>query len=392
MKLFPYAFFFFAYYGYVGIFSPFGSLYFAAQGMSPAQIGIIMAVVQGTRIIGPNVWGALADARGARVRILRYTAVLALAAFACMFWAQGFLAFLLLMLLINTFTSASGPLSEAALVGALKENLNQFGRLRLWGSVGFIVTVTAAGKLLEVWGIQSFVALCCAMLLLVVASAWTLRETPLPPVARNKTSFTSLLRLREVQAFLASACLMVMAHSALYVFYSLFLEQLGFSKLVIGLMWSLGVVAEIVFFFFQAPLFARLGLRLLMLGSLALAVLRFLMIGVAQPGIVGLVLLIIAQILHAATFGVHHSSCVQQLQRWFGGALQARGQALYVSMSYGLGGTLGGILLGPCWEAGGAHMVFFVAAGMSGAGLALAWLSLRWQAQRDRALRLQKRA
>lgn len=390
MKLLPYGLFFFAYYGYVGIFSPFGSLFFAAEGMSASQIGVIMAVVQASRIIGPNWWGMLADRHGQRVRIMRLTAVAALLAFACMLWAKGFLAFLFLMALLNIFTSAHGPLSEAALVTALRDDLSRFGRLRLWGSVGFIVTVTLAGKLLEWWGIGQFPLLCCVMLLLVVAAAWTLQETPQEKRPRAAVSFGGLLKLRELQAFLASSFLMIMAHSALYVFYSLYLEKLGFSKLVIGLMWSLGVVAEIVFFFFQAPLFARLGLRRLMLGSLLLAAVRFGMIGFADASAIGIALLLIAQILHAATFGVHHASAVMQLQRWFAGGLQSRGQALYISVSYGLGGTLGGIVLGACWEAGGARAVFWVAGAMGLLAYGLAWLSLRWQVQTDRQRREQK--
>ena len=139
---------------------------------------------------------------------------------------------------------------------------------------------------------------------------------------------------------------------------------------------SLGVVAEIVFFFYQAPLFRRFGVKNLMIASLAIGVLRFLMIGF---GAQSLVLLLIAQVLHAATFGVHHSASVATLQRWFSGALQARGQALFISISYGLGGSLGGLLLSACWDTFGAQLVYLIAAAMSLAGLAAALLSYHWQ-------------
>jgi PPP family 3-phenylpropionic acid transporter len=154
------------------------------------------------------------------------------------------------------------------------------------------------------------------------------------------------------------------------------LAQIGYSKTVIGLMWSLGVVAEIVFFFYQAPLFRRFGVKNLMIASLAIGVMRFLMIGF---GAQSLVLLLIAQVLHAATFGVHHSASVATLQRWFSGALQARGQALFISISYGLGGSLGGLLLSACWDTFGAQLVYLIAAAMSLAGLAAALLSYHWQ-------------
>jgi PPP family 3-phenylpropionic acid transporter len=156
----------------------------------------------------------------------------------------------------------------------------------------------------------------------------------------------------------------------------LYLAQIGYSKTVIGLMWSLGVIAEIAFFYWQAPLFRRFGVRRLMLASLAIGVIRFMMIGL---GAESLVLLLIAQILHAATFGVHHSASVATMQRWFAGPLQARGQALYISISYGLGGTAGGLLLSACWDTFGARLVYLLAAAMCGAGWIAAIFSYRWQ-------------
>jgi PPP family 3-phenylpropionic acid transporter len=135
-------------------------------------------------------------------------------------------------------------------------------------------------------------------------------------------------------------------------------------------------VAEIAFFYWQAPLFRRFGVRWLMLASFAIGVVRFLMIGL---GAESLLLLLVAQVLHAATFGVHHSASVATLQRWFAGPLQARGQALYISISYGLGGTAGGLLLSACWDTFGADIVYGLAAAMCAFGWLAAWLSYRWQ-------------
>jgi PPP family 3-phenylpropionic acid transporter len=183
------------------------------------------------------------------------------------------------------------------------------------------------------------------------------------------------MRRPEVIAFFASTFLMIAAHAALYVFYSLYLSNLGYSNTLIGLMWSLGVVAEIVFFYYQAPIFRRLGVRVLMLGCLLAAVLRFLLIGF---GAESLALLVLAQVLHAATFGTHHSASVAMLQRWFSGPLQSQGQALYISISYGLGGTLGGLALSAAWDAWGARSVFLLAAAASLAAVFAAALCFRF--------------
>jgi PPP family 3-phenylpropionic acid transporter len=371
-----FALFFFAYYGYVGIFSPYASLFFEERGLSAAQIGVLMSLLQVMRIFGPNVWGWVADHRSQRVAVLRVTSLAAVISFCGMFFGQTFAYFFAVMVIVNLFTSAQGPLSEALMLSAMRGDLTHYGRLRLWGSVGFIVSVMAAGQLLDWYGVELMPWL--ALIMLAMVSVVTLRMCEEVPIVHrsDSPSVMSVLRKREVWSFFTSTFLMVAAHSSLYVYYSLYLSQIGYSKTVIGLMWSLGVIAEIIFFFYQEPLFKRFGIKNLMFISLAIGVIRFLMIAF---GAQSLVLLLIAQVLHAATFGVHHSSSVATLQRWFSGPLQARGQALFISISYGLGGTLGGLLLSACWDTFGAQLVYVIAALMSGFGLVAAVLSYRWQ-------------
>ena len=371
-----FALFFFAYYGYVGIFSPYASLFFEERGLSAAQIGVLMSLLQVMRIFGPNVWGWVADHRSQRVAVLRVTSLAAVISFCGMFFGQTFAYFFAVMVIVNLFTSAQGPLSEALMLSAMRGDLTHYGRLRLWGSVGFIVSVMAAGQLLDWYSVELMPWL--ALIMLAMVSVVTLRMREEAPIVHrsDSPSVMSVLRKREVWSFFTSTFLMVAAHASLYVYYSLYLSQIGYSKTVIGLMWSLGVIAEIIFFFYQEPLFKRFGVKKLMLMSLAIAVIRFLMIAFAAQS---LVLLLIAQVLHAATFGVHHSSSVATLQRWFSGPLQARGQALFISISYGLGGTLGGLLLSACWDTFGARVVYVSAALMSGCGLLAAALSYHWQ-------------
>lgn len=371
-----FALFFFAYYGYVGIFSPYASLFFEERGLSAAQIGVLMSLLQVMRIFGPNVWGWVADHRSQRVAVLRVTSLAAVISFCGMFFGQTFAYFFAVMVIVNLFTSAQGPLSEALMLSAMRGDLTHYGRLRLWGSVGFIVSVMAAGQLLDWYSVELMPWLALMLLAMVSAVTFRMREE-VPIMHRSESpSVMSVLRKREVWSFFTSTFLMVAAHASLYVYYSLYLSQIGYSKTVIGLMWSLGVIAEIIFFFYQEPLFKRFGVKNLMFMSLAIGVIRFLMIAF---GAQSLVLLLVAQVLHAATFGVHHSSSVATLQRWFAGPLQARGQALYISISYGLGGTLGGLLLSACWDTFGAQFVYVIAALMSGCGLVAAVLSYRWQ-------------
>ncbi len=376
---FRFALFFFAYYGYVGVFSPYASLYFAGKGMTAAQIGVLMSLMQVMRIFGPNLWGWVADHRQQRVAVLRATALAAVLAFTGMFFGTSFAQFLCVMVAVNLFTSAQTPLSEALMLSEMRGDLTHYGRLRLWGSVGFILAVTLAGPFLDWFGIGLMPWIALGLLALVLVSSLRMQETVHGDAHPEAPSVLALLRRREVLAFFTSTFLMIAAHASLYVFYSLYLAQIGYSNTVIGLMWSLGVVVEIVFFFYQAPLFKRFGVRKLMIASLLIGGVRFLMIGF---GAGSLVLLLIAQVLHAATFGAHHSASIATLQRWFSGPLQARGQALFTSVSYGLGGTLGGLVLSAFWDTFGARTVYTVAALFSVAGAVAAALSYRWQAYR----------
>ncbi len=371
-----FALFFFAYYGYVGVFSPYASLYFADRGLSATQIGILMSLMQVMRIFGPNVWGWVADQSRRRVLVLRLTSVAAALTFCGMFVGQSFMFFFALMVTVNLFTSAQGPISEALMLSSMRGDLTHYGRVRLWGSVGFIVLVTLSGYALDWQGIELMPWIALLMLVMVTSVTFSLHEEPATQHAQQPNSVRELLSRKSVLSFFASTFLMIAAHSSLYVYYSLYLSDMGYSKSVIGLMWSLGVIAEILFFFYQAPLFRRFGVRKLMLFSLGIAVIRFLMIG---WGAQSLAILLVAQVLHAATFGVHHSASVATLQRWFAGSLQARGQALYISISYGLGGTVGGLLLSACWDTFGARWVYVLAAIMSLLGLIAAQLSYRWQ-------------
>ncbi|MES3023498.1 MAG: MFS transporter [Pseudomonadota bacterium] len=374
--------FFFVYYAHAGTFATYASLFFAARGMSAAEIGILMSLIQVMRIFGPNLWGWVADHTKQRVLVLRLTAVGALLSFSGIFFGQGFGQFFVAMVLLNLFTSAQGPLSDALMLASLKGDLSNYGRVRLWGSAGFIAAVMVAAYGLEWYGVDALPWIAGVMLVFVVLASLRIREAPRALVEEVGAPLWSVLRQPAVLAFFASTALMVSAHTALYVFYSLYLELEGYSKPVIGLMWSLGVLAEIVFFYFQGALFRRFGVRRVLMVSFAVALLRFAMVGTGGHS---LALLVFAQLLHALTFGAHHSACVMTMQRWFAGPLQARGQALYMSIAYGVGGTLGGLFMTLCWERAGPDSIFVAAAVLSLAGGVVAALSLRWQDRADQA-------
>jgi len=371
-----FALFLFCYYAYAGTFSTYASLYFQGRGMSVAQIGVLMSLIQVLRIFGPNVWGYVADHSERRVFVLRLTGVAALVSFSGFVFGSSFAHFFAAMVLLNLFTSAQGPMCEALMLSEMRGDLTYYGRIRLWGSIGFIVTVMLSSFLMDWQGTDALIWFCGLLLVCVLGAAFRLKDVPRLTHAGKPPALLAVLRKKEVLAFFASTALMVSAHASLYTFYSLYLEKQGYSKTVTGLMWSVGVVAEVLCFYYQAPLFKRWGARRLMYACFAFGVLRFAMIG---AGAQSLALLVAAQLLHAATFALHHSASVQTMQRWFSGALQARGQALYISISYGVGASIGSLALTQVWQSAGPQFIYYVASGLVAAGAIAAALSYRWQ-------------
>lgn len=366
--------FYFSYYSFVGVFPTYVTLYLAFRGIDVFEIGILMSLMQAMRIIGPNLWGWMADWTGQRARVLQFTAALALIAFTGFFFGGGFWYFAFFMVAVNLFTSAQGPLSDALILSEMQGNMSRYGQLRLWGSVGYVLMTAASGFVLDRTGIGLMPWVGAAILGAVLLVSLKLYQTPRPIAERKQASVLNVLFRYDVMVFMISGCLMLAAHSALYAFYSLYLSGLGYSSVTIGMMWAIGATAEIVFFVYQAPVVKRFGIKAIMLASLLAAVVRFALIGAAAESFV---ILLLAQLLHAATFGAHHVASILSIQKWFPGPLQARGQALFISMSYGIGGTLGGFLLSWVWDIFTPASVYWVASAFALAAFLAAWLSFR---------------
>lgn len=362
---------YFFYFAFVGAFAPYFTLYLQDIGQSAWEIGVLMSVPQAMRLLAPNLWGWLADRTGRGALIAKVSAFCSVAAFGGFFFTREYFALLVAMGLVWFFWSAALPLIEAMTLERLAGRTERYGRVRLWGSVGFIASVLGVGALLDHLPIATVLWACLLMLACVLASALTLPETK---VGHGETAapLGTLLRRPEVLALLGACFCMSIAHGPLYIFLSIHLVDLGYDKMMIGGFWSLGVVAEIVVFMVMPRLLRRISLRTILLASFVLAVLRFLMIGwLADVPL----LLLVAQILHGATFGAYHAAVVAVLAQWFAPRQQARMQGLYGSLSFGAGGMVGGLISGWSWEPLGAGPTYSLAALCAGIG---GWLIWRW--------------
>jgi PPP family 3-phenylpropionic acid transporter len=363
--------FYFFYFATLGGFLPYWSLYLKDAGFNPIEIGELSALLVGTKIIAPNLWGWIADHTGKSLRIIRIAAFFAAVIFAGFLFVHDYVWFACITIGFSFFWNAVLPQFEAVTLSHLKSDAHRYSRIRLWGSIGFIVTVLGIGGLLDSWPVRLLPLVIVALLTL---NWWLTLITPEAKTVYHESAplgMWQIIKKPEVLAFLAVNLLLQVSHAPYYVFYSIYLKHYHYSATVTGLLWALGVLAEIVLFVYMGRLLKHCSLRAVLLFSLALAVGRWLMIG-GYPDYLGV--LIFAQLLHAATFGGAHVVAIHLVHRYFGDRHQGKGQALYSSLSFGLGGMLGSLYSGYYWESLGPRFVFSIAAVCCGIAFVIAYL------------------
>lgn len=363
---------YFFYFAFIGVFAPYFTLYLQSLGLTAWDIGVLMSLMQVMRMLAPNLWGALADRLGRRTAVVRIAAVFSAAGSLVFFVAHDFWGLFLGMAILAFFWSASLPLVEALTLGHLASRSERYGRIRLWGSVGFIAAVLGTGAWLDAAPLDNLPSIILVMLLGIAVCAWTLPETPSQP-SPESAPMRSTLRRPEVVALLAACFFMSAAHGPFYVFYSIHLVDHGYGKAAIGAFWSLGVVAEIAVFVLMPRLMRAWSLRTILTASFVLAVIRFLLIGWFADSTF---LLLLAQLMHGATFGAYHAAAVAALNHWFSARHQAHAQALYGSISFGAGGMLGNMVSGQAWESLGPGPTYSLGSSFAAIGLLLVWRGL----------------
>lgn len=360
--------YYFFYFAFVGAFAPYFTLYLQSLSFSAADIGVLMSLMQLMRVVAPNLWGALADRVGRRTLIVRLSALASLAGFCGFFATRSFAGVFAAMAAMSFFWSAALPLVEGLTFDHLGARAARYGRIRSWGSVGFIVAVLLIGYALDQLPVQHLLWMSALLLAGIVGCALAVPEARAGLAEGPPVSVRSIVARREVRALLAACFLMSAAHGPLYVFYSIHLVDAGYGKGLVGWMWTIGVVAEIGVFIAMPRILRTRSMRAILLLAFACAVLRFLLIG---WGVGTFALLVFAQVLHGATFGAYHAAAIAAIHRWFPGRAQSRGQALYGSVSFGAGGMLGGLLSGYLWDWVGPAWTYTAGAAFAAAGLAL---------------------
>lgn len=383
------------YFAAIGLFNPYAPLWFQSLGFSTLVIGAIASLQSWTRVVAPYAWSWVGDHSGRRVELIRLAALgavlsslglLAVQALQPMTDAELVVAVALTTALLFVANSGVVPLYEALLAHLLHTpgggmDAQRYGRVRVWGSVGFIIAVTVFGLLLERFGIGVFPAFVALMNVLLLVAAMRLPAThadavhsePAPPVL-------PLLKKPEVAWLFASIFFTVLAHTSLYAFFSLYLVSLGYGKGAVGALWAVSVAIEIVFFWTQGSWFPKLTPHRWLQVVAGVTALRF---AATAVGGAWAPILVLAQLTHAITFAAHHAACIALVQRLFPGRLRGRGQALYTTLGYGVSGVVGGVGGGWLISHLGFAAVFWAAALCGALALACATASARAVKQSD---------
>ncbi|HUG97928.1 MAG TPA: MFS transporter [Gammaproteobacteria bacterium] len=365
--------FYLCYFGAIGVFVPFYSLYLQRQGFGAVAIGQLMAIPMAMRVLAPGLWGWAADRSGRRDIALRIGALLATGGASVLLGATGFIAVALGLAAFALPWSGLLPQFEATTLSHLGAHPQRYGLVRLWGSVGFILAVVAGGVLFAGDRVAAVPLVLLALVGATAIAVWRVPSPPAVPARQAPQELGAALRRPWVLALLVVCVLQQAAFGPYYVFFTIYLDRLGYGTGAAGMLWAWGVAAEVLMFIYTPRLIEKFGSRMLLVAALGASVVRWLLTAWAAAS---LPLLLLAQTLHMAAFGLFHAVAVLLIHRGFGGRLQGRGQALYSALGFGVGGALGSLGSGYAWSVAGPAGAWTAAALVAAIAMAVAWWGL----------------
>jgi PPP family 3-phenylpropionic acid transporter len=358
--------FYFLFFATLGIYLPYFTLYLKRLGFDPFEIAVAAAILPLIKATAPILWGIAADRSGRRWELTVLSCALSVVSAALFLGVEGFLGVCLVLVVYSTFHSGALPLVEATTLETVARGASGYGGTRVWGSVGFITLAACWGWLLDVasirWVVYGLVGLSVFKLLsaLALPRAGGAQRRAHPGRGLNAPRAAVVL-------FFAGTLLQQANHGPYYAYFSLHLEALGWSRTAIGCAWVLGVLSEVLMMVGAERLIGRWGLQALLLLTYAAAALRWMLLwGLSAP-----VALLLAQTLHALTFGAFHVSAVRRTQRLFPSERRGLGLSLYSALTYGAGSAVGIFGSGFLYGALGVRGLFVAAAATALVGMLL---------------------
>jgi len=363
---------YFFYFAILGLISPYLSVFLDGKGFSSLELGEIFAILTATKIVAPSLWAILADKTGQQLLIIRLGALLALLSFILLFWLNSYWSISFCLALFSLFWTAILPQLEVLSLNSVRHSSKIYARIRLWGSIGFIVLAVFAGQVMEYYAqlglsyslvtsfTDAFVLMGSVILLCLLLSTMTIQSQRVANKVQKKAlAIKDKLLTSRFIIFFISGVLLQISFGPYYGFFALFLRDLAYSGLAVGLLISLGVVAEILVFIFASSFFKSFSLKALLIFSLSATALRWCLVAFYAES---LWLLAFTQLIHAASFALFHSASMIFISNHFNSCQQSRGQAVYLGGVYGVGGAIGAYVAGALWLDGlGASTAFLTA-------------------------------
>ncbi|GBE07334.1 putative 3-phenylpropionic acid transporter [bacterium BMS3Bbin11] len=366
--------FYFVYFGTLGVLLPYWSPYLASLGFSLAEIGKLMAIIMVTKMIAPYIWAWLADQSRSSMRLVRLATLLSAIFYLGVFFGTGFWWLMVVMTLFTFFWNAVLPQVEVTTLNHLGDDNDRYGKVRLWGSIGFIFSSLVLGYALDSNPASLVLPVVMIFLTGIFISTVFIPDVGKPAHLEQAGIVRYILQYPELMSFLMVSFLLQVSHAPYYTFYTLYLSGYGYSKTVIGILWAVGVLFEVILFLNLHRILKHVRFRVLLIGSCLITGLRWLTIGLFPES---LLLLVLAQVLHAISFGLFHGVAVSMVHRYFTGRHQHRGMALYGSISFGAGGAVGSLASGYMMGWIGASFTFAVASLVALIAAVLAWFSVK---------------
>ena len=366
--------FYFFYFASLGALLFYWSVFLESKGFSRQDAGELIAILSATKIVSPIIWGWIADRTGYRMTIVRSGALAAVITFAGVYFVSEYWSLALVMMVFSFFWNAVIPQFEATTFSHLGEQSHRYSSIRLWGSIGFIVAVWMVGWAIDLFSIQILPFVVIVLYLGIWLSSLVVPESAAKHLPLDHERFKTVLSRPHVTGLLLVCFCMQAGHGPYYAFFTPYMLTYDYSVSFIGGLIAFGVIAEVAIFLSLHHWIERFTLQHLLMFSLLTAAVRWSLIGFLPEN---LPVVLIAQAMHAITFGVYHAVAIQLIHRYFSGRHQGKGQALYSSLSFGAGGAVGALYAGYSWDFIGPLTMWMVSAGFSLAGVFIAWRYVR---------------
>ncbi|MEE2745670.1 MAG: major facilitator superfamily domain-containing protein 6 [Pseudomonadota bacterium] len=367
-----------AYFAVIGILLPFWPIWLESRGLNAIDIGFVLAAAPFVRVLTNPLIAQFADQKGLRQPIILGSTIAALLVFISYNFISDFWPILLITALFFTLFSAGQPLAESLTMQLVKENQYSYGRIRLWGSITFIITAILGGRMIEVYSINLVFYLSLMGLGLLFISSLILPSTRFPISKKKAFPILVLLRTKPFLIMLIAAASVQSSHAVVYSFSALHWQSIGFSKTLIGGLWAEGVIAEIILFQYSSFILKRIKpSSLILIGGMA-GVVRWTILGLTDF----LPALIIAQFFHGLTFGAVHLGAIHYISDHIPSQLSATAQSLLSAVVMGLAIGTTTIAAGMLYSSIGSN-AYFPMAGLAALGATFALILLKYRSTKS---------